>query len=94
MSQPTPEKQERLSAISSATWAGFAALIYISDPVRWPDFAAYARFWLPGSEWDETDRSQMMKDAQTLKSLAEFTDRQLPPNDFPSTPSETGLRPL
>lgn len=68
----TGEQQRK--ALSAAAWAGMSAILYVTDPGRWPGFAAFAGQWLPGSTWDEGDRLRMREEAKILRALAELAD--------------------
>lgn len=56
--------------ITAASLPGQSAIVFVTDPARWPEFAAFA---VEHSQhpWDEADRRHMRADATLLYRLAE-----------------------
>jgi hypothetical protein len=61
-------QQEKMSA---AAYSGMSAIVYVTDPARWPGFAAMAEQAMPGGSWTEADRKSMRDDAKLLADFAE-----------------------
>ena len=58
-------QQEKMAAAASA---GFSAIMYVTDPQRWPGFAAFAE-QQAGQTWNEADRLSMRADGALLWAL-------------------------
>lgn len=65
-------------ALSAVYSSAYCALIYVTDPARWPGFAAFAEQHAGHSgvtgEWTENDRAAMRDDARILAAIAGALD--------------------
>lgn len=64
---------EQRKNLATAAWAGVSALVFVTDPARWPGFAAFAEQQM-GVEWTDADRLRMKREAQVLLALAETAE--------------------
>jgi hypothetical protein len=66
--------------LSAAYSSAFAAMIYVTDPARWPGFAAFAEQHMPPGEypgeWTEADRLAMRDDARIISAIANEIDKE------------------
>lgn len=62
--------------VATAAHAAMCAILYATDPQRWPGFAAWAEQHIPGDTWGEEDRLALAGHAAVLARLAKHLDDQ------------------
>ena len=73
MTQPVSEANAQRRAVATACVSGMSAILFATDPSRWPAFAAFAEQHM-GEAWTEQDRDNMRIDARVLNAFADQLD--------------------
>jgi hypothetical protein len=67
------EPAEQRRTVATACISGMSAIVFVTDPSRWPAFAAFAEQHTPES-WTERDRRRMRAEARVLREFAGLLD--------------------
>jgi hypothetical protein len=90
----TAQARAIMDHLSAAYSSAYVALMYVTDPARWADFAAFAEQHaaIQGErgEWTETDRRAMRQDARIIDAIAEAIEVEggFVPNGKPGEPAD------